>query len=179
MKSRKTASGPGRRHFLKVSFALGAGLTGAIALSACTGGALSPGLVARMDQAGASLNRGEALELINQFRKVRGAAPLAPDAALDAQAQQIASRYAASSRAPAKPGNDIVHMRLSAGYVNFAETFSGWRGSADDAAAIADPAATRAGLGVAYSANSAYGVHWVLLLGAPPTPVSAPTPAQR
>jgi uncharacterized protein YkwD len=55
-------------------------------------------------------------------------------------------------------------MRVSAGYANFAETFSGWRNSPADAAAIADASATKAGLGVAYDANSTYGVYWVLVL---------------
>ena len=55
-------------------------------------------------------------------------------------------------------------MRISAGYANFAETFSGWRATSADASALIDPNVTSAGLGVSYAPNSAYGTHWVLLL---------------
>lgn len=148
--------------FVGASFAL-------VFLVACTGGALSPGLTARMDQSGASLNRTEALGLINQYRSSRGAPPLTADSSLDTIAQSLATQYASNSNRPDKPDANIIHMRLSAGYLNFAETFSGWRASSADADAIADPTTTSAGLGVAYSPNSAYGVHWVLLLSGPPT----------
>lgn len=134
-------------------------------LGACSTTALPTGLTARMDQTGAVLDRAEALTLINQYRAARGVRPLQPDAGLDAQAQALATQYAANSTPPSNPDATIIHMRLSAGYTSFAETFSGWRGISSDADAIADANATIAGLGVAYSPNSAYGVHWVLLLG--------------
>ncbi len=147
-------------------------------LSACSTSALPTGLTARMDQSGAILDRAEALTLINQYRAARGVRPLQPDAGLDAQAQALASQYAANSTPPSNPDATIIHMRLSAGYANFAETFSGWRGSSSDADAIADTNATTAGLGVAYSPNSSYGVHWVLLLGNS-APLSEPVFAFR
>jgi len=157
----------------------------AIALSACTG-SLAPGLVARMDRPGAVLDRAEAINIINQYRMTRGAGPLIEDTGLNAAAGVLARRYSASGTPPQKPDTGIVQIRFSAGYANFAETFSGWRNRPQDADAIADPAATRAGLAVVYAPNSAYGTHWVLLLGAPvpiplpvPLPVPVPVPPAR
>lgn len=161
--------------FLKFAAALGL----AVILSSCTSAGLPTGLTARMDQPGATLDRAEALQLINQYRISRGAPVLVADANLNAMAQNLASQYASNSSRPPKPQSNVIHMRLSAGYVNFAETFSGWRGSASDADTIADPNVSKAGLGVAYSANSSYGVHWVLLLGAPQLIVDPPAPQQN
>ena len=153
-----------------------------VGLAACSSGALSPGLVARMDQPGANLNRAEALGLINQYRATRGVPALDPDSALDAKAAALAGEYARTSSRPSVSDKTLARVRFSAGYATFSETFSGWRGSGDDANAIADPTATRAGLAVAYSPGSSYGVHWVLLLGkplAPPKPDFAPRSASN
>jgi uncharacterized protein YkwD len=139
----------------------------AIMLSACSsggGGGLSAGLTARMDQPGASLNRAEALGIVNHYRSSVGTTALAPDAGLDAAAQQLAADYASSGTAPRRP-EGATAMRVSAGYGTFAETFSGWRNSPADAQVLAERGSTRAGLGVAYNANSTYGVYWVLVLG--------------
>ena len=127
------------------------------------GGGLSPGLVAAMDRPGAQLNRAEALGLINAYRASRNVPALTADASLDIAAQALAERYASASNRPSLPVG-VIAMPLSAGYANFAETFSGWRNSPGDARVLAMPSARRAGLGVAYNAGSAYGVHWVLLL---------------
>lgn len=144
---------------------LGAGLV-ALALAGCSaggGGALSAGLTQRMDQPGANLNRAEALGIVNHYRAASGAGQLTADASLDATAQQLAADYARSGTAPKRP-ETAVALRSSAGYANFAETFSGWRNSPEDAAVLAERSATKAGVGVAYDPNSTYGVYWVLLL---------------
>ena len=132
-------------------------------LAACSGGGgLAPGLTERMDQPGANLDRAVALNMVNQFRASEATAPLAADSSLDSEAQRLAAEYAASGTVPARP-DSIASMRVSAGYSSFAETFSGWRNSAADAEALLAEGHSAAGLGVAYSANSAYGVHWVML----------------
>jgi uncharacterized protein YkwD len=137
----------------------------ALSLAACTGaGTLAPGLTARMDAPGATLDRASALNIVNQFRATRGAHALVADAALDARAQALATEYATTGTAPRNSG-EAAAIRVSAGYADFAETFSGWRNSEADARALIDPAHTRAGIGVAYTPNSAYGVHWVMLFG--------------
>jgi len=133
-------------------------------LAACSASSTLPaGLTARMDQPGASLDRAEAVALINQFRASRNAGPVTLDADLNARAAELASRYANTGTAPARP-DDVSGMRLSAGYATFADTFSGWRGVRGDADAIANASASRVGIASAYQANSQYGVHWVLLL---------------
>lgn len=132
-------------------------------LAGCGGGALSGGLTQRMDQPGANLNRGEALGILNHYRATAGAGALTGDGGLDSTAQSLATAYAKSGNSPKLPDGAIA-IRVSAGYANFAETFSGWRNSPADAQVLADRSATRAGLGVAYDANSTYGVYWVLVL---------------
>jgi len=140
-------------------------------LAACSGfgGSGSPtalpvGLSTPMDQPGAQLDAAQALGIVNAYRASVGAPALTADASLTATAQTLANQYASSGIAPAAPGNAVA-MRLSAGYSTFAETFSGWRNSPADAAVLAEHGATRAGVAVAYTPNSTYGVHWVLLLG--------------
>ena len=136
----------------------------ALALVACSAPVgLAPGLVARMDAPGASLDRDVALSMLNHFRTSRGAPILVADPDLDARAEALAARYAANSAAP-KPPTDVTAMMTSAGYATFAETFSGWRATEKDAATLADTRAVNAGLAFAYDANSTYGVYWVLLL---------------
>jgi len=145
--------------------ALVAGLT----LAACSmgggGGAgipLAPGLAARMDQPGASLDRAQAISMINAYRATNGLPALTPDAALDGTAQALANQYAQTGTPPRAP-QELTVMKLSAGYATFAETFSGWRNSPADAVAL-KATASKAGVAVAFNPSSTYGVHWVLVL---------------
>ena len=141
----------------------------AIALGACSMGggsgtaiALAPGLSARMDQPGASLDRAQAISIINAYRATNGLPALTPDPALDGTAQALANQYAQTNSPPRAP-QELTVMKLSAGYATFAETFSGWRNSPTDAVAL-KATATKAGVAVAYNPSSNYGVHWVLVL---------------
>jgi uncharacterized protein YkwD len=151
---------------VKPNFALLAAGLLTLGLAGCMGGgggALAPGLAARMDQPGASLDHASALGIVNDYRAASGSAALAADAGLDTSAQALAAAYAQSGTAPKLP-EGAVAMRVSAGYPTFAETFSGWRNSPADAQVLAEKAATRAGIGVAYNSGSTYGVYWVLVL---------------
>lgn len=146
-----------------------AALAAAMAISACsmggsagTGIALAPGLSARMDQPGASLDRVQAIAIINAYRATNGLPALTPDAGLDGTAQALADQYAQTGTPPKTP-QDLVVMKLSAGYATFAETFSGWRNNPADAAGL-KANATKAGVAVAFNGTSSYGVHWVLVL---------------
>src|SRR5690606_454579 len=96
--------------------AFAGGLVGIAPLPACSGGgaALSGGLTARMDQPGASLNRAEALSLLNSYRSTQNAPALAADPALDATAQQLVVEYARSGQLPKLPAG-AVGIRVSAG----------------------------------------------------------------
>jgi len=140
-----------------------AGCTTTAETSGGGGGGLPSALTARMDQQGATLDRASALALVNSYRSTVGAAPLAADAGLDATAQSLASAYASTGSAPGKP-DGVVAVRSSAGYGNFAETFSGWRNSPADAAALGSRPAQRAGIASVYNPSSSYGVYWVLVL---------------
>lgn len=134
------------------------------ALAGCApSGGLAPGLSARMDQPSANLDTSTAINLINSLRSSRGLLPLREDPALNSEAAGLAGQYATNGRVPSKPA-DAKAIRVSAGYKTFAETFSGWRASTDETAALVDPSATTAGVGVAYNANSNFGTHWVLLI---------------
>lgn len=134
-----------------------------LALAACapTGG-LAPGLVARMDAPGAHLDTETALGLINHLRLSRGEPALARDPALETAAQEAANAYAANGRSPKKP-DGAAAILTSAGYMTFAETFSGWRASEADTRALSDPGMHRAGLAVSADNASQFGAYWVLL----------------
>lgn len=145
--------------------AIVAGLT----LAACSMGggsgaaiALAPGLAARMDQPGASLDRAQAISMINAYRATNGLPALTSDVALDGTAQALANQYAQTGTPPRAP-QELTVMKLSAGYATFAETFSGWRNSPADAVAL-KATASKAGVAVAFNPSSTYGVHWVLVL---------------
>jgi len=138
----------------------------ALTLAACSpggGGALSAGLTQRMDQPGATLNAAEAIGIINHFRTASGVPPVSMDSGLNGSAQALATAYAKTGNTPKLPATLVV-IRTSAGYGDFAETFSGWRNSPADAAGLTERSANKAGIGVAYDPNSTYGVYWVLLL---------------
>ncbi len=139
----------------------------ALLMAGCSmggGQALSPGLSQRMDVPNAQLNRAEAIGIINHYRASTGAGQVAEDSTLDANAQALAAQYTKTGKQAAKPAGTL-DVRYSAGYFTFAETFSGWRNSPTDAAALADKSATKAGVAAVYDSSSPYGVYWVLILG--------------
>lgn len=156
---------------LKPAITIIAAALAALAVSACSMGgggsaaglALAPGLSARMDQPGASLDKAQAIGIINAYRATNGLPALVSDPALDGTAQVLADQYAQTGTPPTTPQN-LAGMKLSAGYATFAETFSGWRNNPADAAALRTNAA-RAGVAVAFNPSSTYGIHWVLVLG--------------
>ncbi len=136
-----------------------------LVLSSCTnvGIPLDPSLTARMDNTGAQLDRAKALSIINHLRATKGVAALNINSELNNQANILAAKYAASNKAPKKPDN-ISAMQLSAGYADFANTFSGWRSNVSSVDILTNPKYSNAGITVVYSQNSTHGVYWVLLL---------------
>ena len=133
-------------------------------VAACSSGGLPVALSQRMDAKGVTLDRAQAIAIINQYRGTTGAPALTEDPALDASADALVLQYTQSGTQSPKPAG-AVEVRYSAGYYNFAETFSGWRNSPADSAALTNAAATRAGIAAHYDAASPYGVYWVLVLG--------------
>jgi uncharacterized protein YkwD len=155
---------------LKPAFLITGLAAAALTLAACSGfggpaptTALSAGLSARMDQPGARLDTAEAIGIINAYRSSVGTSAVSNDPALQATAQSLADQYASSGTSPRTP-DGVVAIRSSAGYATFADTFSGWRNSSNDAQALTSGAATRAGVAMAFNPSSAYGIHWVLVL---------------
>jgi len=136
-----------------------------VSLAACaSGGGLPTALSQRMDAKGVTLDRAQAIAIINQYRGTTGAPALTEDPTLDASADTLVLQYTQSGTQLPKPAG-AVEVRYSAGYYNFAETFSGWRNSPADSAALTNASATRAGIAAHYDAGSPYGVYWVLVLG--------------
>lgn len=139
-------------------------------LAGCLGttSPLPVGLTASMARPGAQLDRQEAIGLINQYRAANNLPQLSLTTELNALATEAAARYASDGNnngaaalvAERSQGSAL----FSAGYTNFAETFSGWRGSSRDAKTLLIPNATKAGLAVNYNPNSSYGAHWVLVV---------------
>jgi uncharacterized protein YkwD len=135
-----------------------------LVLASCSATGLAPGLTARLDHPGATINRADALAIINDYRRSAGLGPLIADPSLDAVAQDLAQQYARNGRQPPKP-QGAIDVRYSAGYPTFAEVFSGWRNSEADARVLATQGATRAGIGGFYTENSPFGAYWALVLG--------------
>ena len=156
--------------FKPAALPLAAALATSLVLAACSmggiaptsGTALAPGLTARMDQPGASLDRAQAIGIINAYRATNGLPALTSDAALDGTAQALANQYAQTGTPPKTP-QGLTVMKLSAGYATFAETFSGWRNNPADAAGLRANA-SKAGVAVMFNPTSSYGIHWVLVL---------------
>lgn len=117
-----------------------------------------------MDAKGVSLDRAQAIGMINQYRASTGGTALTEDPTLDASADALVLQYTQSGTQLPKPAG-AVEVRYSAGYYNFAETFSGWRNSPADSAALTNATASKAGIAAHYDAASPYGVYWVLVLG--------------
>ena len=135
-----------------------------LVIASCSSTGLAPGLTARLDHPGASINRADALAIVNDYRRGAGLGALVADPSLDAIAQDIAQQYARNGRQPTKP-QGTLDVRYSAGYPTFAEVFSGWRNSEADAKMLTLQNATRAGIGGFYTENSPYGSYWTLVLG--------------
>lgn len=151
---------------------LKAGFIGLMALSltACVAATtpLPAALTASMAKPNATLNQAQALGLINQYRLANGLAALRLDPELSALALKAATKYAKDANnngaTALVASNTQASALFSAGYSNFADTFSGWRGSPRDAKTLAQTNARRAGLAVIYAPNTSFGTHWVLLV---------------
>ena len=151
---------------------LKAGFIGLIALSltACVAATtpLPAALTASMAKPNAVLNQTEALGLINQYRSANGLPTLTLDPELSSLALKAANQYAKDANnngaTALVASNSQASPLFSAGYSNFADTFSGWRGSPRDAKTLAQTNAKRAGLAVMYAPNTSFGTHWVLLV---------------
>lgn len=146
---------------------IGASIFGLAACTAATT-SLPQGLTASMATRGATLNLQEAMGLLNQYRAANNLPLFVADPALTQLAERAAAKYAADGNTNGAlslvAGEGQASALFSAGYENFADTFSGWRGAAKDVKTLSQANATKAGLAVKYDANSNFGTHWVLLV---------------
>ena len=144
-------------------------------IAGCTTTSLPTAINARLDAPGAVLDKQAAIDLINQYRATAGAPAVTIDPALNSAAASAAAVYATSPDVAAGrtrlgaigdrvDGDAQAAEQVSAGYVTFADVFSGWRNNPNDAQALTAPWASRAGIGVIHDPNSPFGTYWVLIL---------------
>jgi len=137
----------------------------------------SPAFYSDQSRPGATIDLKTATEILNAYRANARLAALAPDAALNAIAQREAERLAqrgdledgenaslASSLAAAGIPPRQVRKSITAGYQNFADAFSGWRGAAHHDSVLRAPRGKRFGVAAHHRAGSRHRIYWVLLI---------------
>lgn len=127
---------------------------------------------------GARLDTGEALRVINTYRRGKGLGALTLDPALTAAARSHAEDMARHDKVghtvSAGPLGErlkeagvnaiISGENIGAGYHTIAEAFSGWRGSPDHDKIMRLADANRMGIAAAYAPQSKYRVFWTLIV---------------
>jgi hypothetical protein len=128
-------------------------------------------------QPGVRVDPGTAETMIGAYRRNRGLPPLR----IDPDLQRIAEDEARAMAATEKPrsaqvlkaglvarGFKAPGAHLTAGYLTFAEAFSGWRESAQHDRVLLDPDATRMGVATAFAPRSKYRVYWAFVTAGAP-----------
>lgn len=136
-----------------------------------------PTFYADQSRPGATIDLRTATEIINAYRANTKLSPLQPDPALNAIAKREAERLAArgeledgenaslaSSLASAGIPPRQVRKSLSAGYQNFADAFSGWRGAPHHDRVLKAERGKRYGVAAHHRAGSRHRIYWVLLV---------------
>jgi hypothetical protein len=160
---------------LSLVIATGLALVGCIADEARRPETLD--LYRSLAQPGARVDPGTAEAMIGAYRHNRGLPPLR----IDSDLQRIAEDEARAMAAAEKPrsaqvlkaglverGFKAPGAHLTAGYLTFAEAFSGWRESAQHDRVLLDPDATRMGVATAFAPGSKYRVYWVFVTAGAP-----------
>jgi uncharacterized protein YkwD len=142
--------------------------------------ATTPIMYRSMATPGAAVDQIEAADLLNGHRRLKGAAPMQPDPALQRIAADAARELANRDQPDAivsthvhaaltAAGISTAHVadNLSGGYYTLADAFSGWRGAPRQEKTISLPAATRFGIASAYAPGSKYTVYWALVVAGP------------
>jgi hypothetical protein len=138
-------------------------LIAAVAVTLLIAGCASVGIdpkTAPADPPVLEYSTADAIAALNAYRKSMGAPPVVEDEALDAQAVQLASRYALLGEQTQPPGVEGV-LYVSGGKT-FADSLTALRGKPLGAAALTNRAVTKAGLG-SVSLDGATAA-WVILL---------------
>lgn len=138
-------------------------LIAAIAIVLLVAGCASVGVgpqTAPDDPPVAEFSTADAIAALNVYRKSVGAPPVVEDEALDAQAVQLSSRYALLGE-QTQPA-ELKGVLYVTGGKNFAESLNALRAKPLGAAALTNPAVTKAGVG-SISMDGATAA-WVILL---------------
>lgn len=127
-----------------------------------------------------SADPGEALRLINQYRRQHGLAPLILDRTLTRAAQQHANDMAAHDMMSHQVSHGGLRQRMalagirprlaaenvSAGYRNTGRAIAGWQNSPAHNRNLLLAKVRRMGLAAAYQPNSRYKYYWALIVAA-------------
>lgn len=128
-------------------------------IAACASVGIGP-QTAPDDPPVAEFSTADAIASLNAYRKAGGAPLVTEDEALDAQAVQLASRYALIGEQTQPAG--IQGVLYVSGGKSFADSLAALRGKPLGAAALTNRAVTRAGVG-SVSLDGATAA-WVILL---------------
>jgi hypothetical protein len=131
----------------------------ALLLAACASVGVGP-QTAPQDPPVAEFSTADAITALNAYRKAAGAPALVEDEALDTQAVQLASRYALLGEQSQPAG--LQGVLYVSGGKSFATSLAALRGKPLGAAALTNPAVTKAGVG-SVSLDGATAA-WVILL---------------
>jgi uncharacterized protein YkwD len=132
-----------------------------------------PSFYNNLGNAQAQVDASTARAMISAYRMNTGLGALVLDAALVAEAQNVANSMAAADKPASAERTKAVlvargitgsEVNLSAGYRTLAEAFSGWRESAQHDKVMKAPAAKRMGIATSYTPNSKYQVYWALVV---------------
>lgn len=153
-----------------------------ILLANCAGEGTTPVFYERLDSPSATVDKTVAASFINGHRANMGLQPVMGDPRLDALAveqaealaetegrrlssQALARLQAELSAAGYDP--DASGLITTAGYLTFAEAFSGWRESDIHNAYLLGERATALGIATHYRRGSKYRVYWAAVLAVP------------
>jgi uncharacterized protein YkwD len=131
--------------------------------------------------AAVSLDRSEALRILNAYRASRGLGPVRLDPTLTAMAQRQADAMVAANTLSHDAGGSFrsrVHAagldaaraaeNLGAGYYSTQEAFDGWRKSPGHDTNLRMPEATRFGIALAKDPGTTYRAWWALVVAGEP-----------
>ena len=131
----------------------------------------------------ARLDAQTAARFINNYRANKGLPPVVVDPALNALAEEQTRYLAARNDVKSSLENErqtaarlrgagipfsLAVENVSAGYLTFAEAFSGWRDSPTHNANMLNPSVRTMGIATTFLPGSKYRVFWSLILVAPP-----------
>jgi uncharacterized protein YkwD len=140
----------------------------------------TPVMYRSLASTGAVVDQEAAADLFNGHRRLKGLAPMIPDATLERiaadaarelaernQPDAIVATHARTALVAAHIPTTHVAQNLSGGYFTLADAFSGWRGAPRQERTISLAGATRFGVASAYAPGSKYTVYWALVVAGP------------